>query len=913
MARRTRMTMMEQYRRIRAENPDAILFFRMGDFYEMFYEDAKIAAEVLEIALTARGEKDDSGEKIPLAGFPHHALDANLHRMVASGRKVAVCEQVEDPKKAKGVVKRAVTRVVTPGTVTDPHSLDQKANTFIAAAYRFQGRWGAAVADLSTGEFYVLETDSEERFVSELERIGPAELALPEDLQLPSGGAEREPESGPQLETRPAWEFDPDSARLLLERHFQTRGLDGFGCAEMEAAVGAAGALLSYLSETQKENIRHITAIGVRSTETFMTLDSATVRNLELIRSMRDGSAHGTLLHALDMTLTPMGGRKLRRALLEPLLDAGEICARIDAVSELKEDPLPLDELRTLLKGVHDVERLIGRVGLGSANARDLRALGASLGALPSVKADFLAGRESSLLRTLDDSLDPCEEIAERIERAVHEAPPAGLRDGGLIRDGYSEELDRLRGVSTGAKERIAALQEREREATGIQSLKVGFNQVFGYYIEVTKANLSKVPEGYLRKQTLANAERYITEELKGFEEEALNAEERSVELEYELFAELREQVREETARIQSAGAVLGMLDFLSTLAFAALRHNYVKPTVNEGGAVRIRDGRHPVVELLALDEGFVPNDTALDSESGRFHVITGPNMSGKSTYLRQTALIVLMAQMGSFVPASEAEIGVVDRVFTRVGASDHLAGGQSTFLVEMNETANILNNATERSLLILDEVGRGTSTFDGLSIAWAVSEHIAGRLGAKTLFATHYHELIELASRAEGVRNYNASVREEGGAVTFLRKIAEGGVDESYGIHVARLAGLPSSVVSRAMDILEALEKHELSAAAYGGAKAGPEGASDAESEDESGGGSGSAARPRGRPTSRPALGGPLQMSLFVPPSAGSADPALEALREELLSLQVEEMTPLEALNALSALRKKAEDASGG
>lgn len=885
MARKKRITMMEQYRQIRAENPDAILFFRMGDFYETFYEDAAVVSAALDIALTARGERDSHGRKIPLAGFPHHALDDCLHKMIKAGHKVAVCEQIEDPKKAKGIVKRAVVRVVTPGTVTDPHSLQQKANNFIASLYLYEKQWGAAAADLSTGEFYVLETDSDETIATELARISPAEMTLPENFQLPSAYQDLDLDARPEMEERPAWEFDPETARHTLMRHFQTRSLDGFGCAQMPAAVGAAGALISYLSETQKENIQHITGLYVHSTDAFMTLDSATIRNLELIRSMRTGDIHGTLLHVLDMTLTPMGGRKLRRAVLEPLLNIGEIQARLDAVAELKENPLDLDELRTALKGVHDVERLIGRVGLGSANARDLRAMSASLRVLPDIKAEILVDRESSLLITLRDSTDACEDIADLINRAIHESPPAGLRDGGIIRDGYDQELDELRNIMTNAKDAIAELQEREREATGIQSLKVGFNQVFGYYIEVTKANLSKVPDHYMRKQTLANAERYLTEELKEFEEKALNAEERSVELEYDLFVELREKARHETARIQSAAAALANLDFLSTLAFAALRHHYAKPEIHDGADIRIRDGRHPVVEQLALDEGFVPNDTLLNCEGDQFHIVTGPNMSGKSTYLRQVALIALMAQMGSFVPASEASIGVVDRVFTRVGASDNLAGGQSTFLVEMNETANILHNATSKSLLILDEVGRGTSTFDGLSIAWAVSEHIIQSIGAKTLFATHYHELVELASHNPGARNYNAAASEDGETITFLRKIAEGAADESYGIQVARLAGLPSRVVSRAMDILEILERQELS---VDGRRR---------------------ARPRRAPKKKSGPpGGPLQMSLFVPPSSGEPDPALKALREAVLALEVDKMTPIEALNALHQLRKQAE-----
>ncbi|MBT5713171.1 DNA mismatch repair protein MutS [Candidatus Poribacteria bacterium] len=873
--------MMAQYQGIKAENPDAVLFFRMGDFYETFFEDAAIVSKVLEITLTSRGEKDANGNKIPLAGFPYHALDAHLYKMIQAGHKVAICEQVEDPKLARGVVKRAVIRVVTPGTVTDPKALDGKANNFIVALYAFEKRFGLACADVSTGEFQVTEPASLDKLATELTRLRPSELLLPEGFRHRDALAEAEEATRPTVNEQPPWQFDPETARGTLLRHFQSASLDGFGCEGLHAAVGAAGALMTYLLDTQKDNVHHVTGMTTYSTESFMALDGATQRNLELVRSMRDGSTHGTLLQILDGTLTPMGARKLRQAIVQPLLDAREIRSRLDAVAELRAELGPLDDLRALLKGVYDVERLVGRIGLGSANARDLQALGGSLAILPALK-DGLSTKTSSLLATLHDSLDTCADVVGLISRAVHEEPPLTLRDGRLIRDGNNGDLDELRDVLANGKDRIARLQEAEREATGITSLKVGYNQVFGYYIEVTRANLANVPESYIRKQTLANAERYITPELKEFEEKILNAQERILDLEYDLFLKVREQVKAEIPRIQRAAAILAMLDFLSAMAYIAVKNNYVKPQVDDTDALFIKSGRHPVVEQLVTHEGFVPNDTHLNCDEEQLQVITGPNMSGKSTYLRQVALITLMAQMGSFVPAAEAHLGVVDRIFTRVGAADNLAMGQSTFLVEMNETANILNNATSRSLLILDEIGRGTSTFDGISIAWAVAEYILSKVGAKTLFATHYHELIELAEKSPRVRNYNVAIHEDEDSITFLRKVVEGGTDDSYGIHVARLAGLPDDVVARAMDILLILEQHEISV------------------------GDNSTPRPRRRPRRRATTDGGLQLSLFVPPSSGAADPLLEELRDELSAMDLDAMTPIEALNALHALRKK-------
>jgi len=875
---------MEQYLRIKAEHPDAILFFRMGDFYETFLDDAPLVAKTLGITLTAR-DKDAHGERIPLAGFPYHALDAYLYKMVEAGYKVAICEQIEDPKLAKGVVKRAIVRVVTPGTLADPKVLEVKLNRFLVALLAQKQTYGLACADVSTGEFVVTELASAEAVVAELTRLEPPELLVPESFREGDLLTALEPTVRPVVNRLPDWQFDYATARGLLLEHFQTLTLDGFGCEHLPLAVGAAGALMAYLKETQKESVHHITAMSTYSTGSYMTLDADTVRNLELVRTMRDGSKKGTLLDILDATLTPMGGRKLRQALLRPLLDVREIRTRLDAVEEFFTRRILLADLRELLDGVQDIERLVGRVGLGTANARDLLALRQSLAVLPRLR-QLVEGCSASLIVTLRDALDPCDDIVDLIERAIHPNPPATLREGNLIRDGFNPELDELRDLIAHGKERIAQLQESERRRTGIASLKVGYNQVFGYYIEVTKPNLSHVPPDYIRRQTLANAERFVTPQLKEFEEKVLNAESRILDLEYTLFTEVRDRVRAEAPRIQRSASALASLDFLSSLAFVALRHHYTKPLVDEGPTIYIKAGRHPVVEQLVTHEGFVPNDTCLNADNEQLHIITGPNMSGKSTYLRQVALITLMAQMGSFVPAAEAHIGVVDRIFTRVGASDHLASGQSTFLVEMNETANILHNATRRSLILLDEIGRGTSTFDGLSIAWAVAEYILKHIGAKTLFATHYHELIELADHYPKARNYNVSVHEDEETVTFLRKVVEGGTDQSYGIHVARLAGLPESVVERAWSILRILEQHEISVTDK------------------------RAPRVRRCIPKRTITDGGLQLSLFIAPEPTS-DPVAEELRAQLAELHVETMTPLEALSLLHVLRDKARSGS--
>ncbi|MCD6506492.1 DNA mismatch repair protein MutS [Candidatus Poribacteria bacterium] len=873
-----KLTLMEQYRRIKSQYPDAILFYRVGDFYETFYEDAKIASRVLGIALTSR-DKDDNGKPVPLAGVPHHAVESYLYKMVKAGYKVAICEQVEDPKKAKGVVKREVVRIVTPGTIFEPEALEHKENNYLVALCRVGEIYGLAHVDLSTGEFHVTELEDEDKLISEITRLRPSELLIPEGFESETIERVRS-ETSPVVNPLPSWQFDVDTARSELLSHFDVLSLEGFGCEGKSAAISAAGALIQYLKETQKQQLQHILSLKTYSLEEFMILDTETQRNLELIRSIRDGSTKGTLIEILDETVTPMGGRKLRQMILRPLLRADEINARLDAVQELFENLILRDELRELLREIRDIERLIAKVGLGSANARDLLALRNSLKLVPQIK-EKLGGLNSSLLQTIRDQLEDVSDVVDLIDRAIHEDPPITIREGGIIKDGYNSELDELRAIVRDVKGWIAGLQQKERERTGISSLRIGYNKVFGYYIEVTKPNLHLVPEDYIRKQTLVNAERFITPDLKEQEAKILNAQDRINDLEYELFCEVRSKVAEMTEVIQRIAAAIAMLDVLATFAHIAAKNNYARPQVDEGDEVIIRDGRHPVVERLFTREGFVPNDTYLNCSDRQMCIITGPNMSGKSTFLRQTALICLMAQIGSFVPASAAKIGVVDRIFTRVGASDSLVTGQSTFLVEMNETANILNNATRKSLIILDEIGRGTSTFDGISIAWAVAEYILQHIGAKTLFATHYHELTELAGTYKNVKNYNVAVHDDGERVVFLRKVVEGATDKSYGIHVAKLAGLPMEVIGRANEILGILESHNISV--EGGDKPAV------------------ASRPRIKRRSRPSFrDDSLQLLLFTPQP--------NEIIEELKKLDLNNMTPIQALNKLYELKLKVE-----
>ena len=886
------LSMMELYKHVKKQHEDAILLCRVGDFYEAFFEDAELIARLLEIALTARSHKNQTSPPPPMAGIPHHALDAYLYKLVKAGHKVAILEQTEDAKLARDenrLVKRDVVRIVTPGTVTDPKVLEHKVNNYIVSIYLNKDTYGVAVADLSTGEFQVTELTDPSRLWAEIHRFSPKECLFADTFEDEEMFDRLKTELKVTLNFLPDWRFEADTARTELLEHFQTISLDGFGCEHLPTAIAAAGALIYYLNETQKQEVEHIVSLHTYTLSDFMVLDADTQRNLELTASIRDGSTKGTLLEVLDETVTAMGGRRMRQCLLQPLLDEKEVAERLSAVDELKTQINLQEELRDALGQMYDIERLISRISLGSVNGRDLHSLKDSLHLIPDVKAQ-LQNCRSALLVSLNDTLDPLPDLIALIEHGIHPNPPATIREGDIINDGYSEELDELRQIVGQGKDWIAAMQEEERKRSGIQSLKIGFNQVFGYYIDVTKPNLHMVPEHYIRKQTLRNSERFITPELKEQEAKVLNAEDRIQDLEYELFCQIREEVAKWTEVIQKIAAALAMIDVLANFAYIASKYNYVKPTVAAVDEIVIRDGRHPVVEQLFTQEGFVPNDTLLNCDDEQLHIITGPNMSGKSTYLRQTALIVLMAQIGCFVPASAAKIGLVDRIFTRVGASDNLVMGQSTFLVEMNETANILNNATRNSLIIFDEVGRGTSTFDGLSIAWAVSEYLLDekRMGAKTLFATHYHELVELASKYKRAKNYNVAVHEDGQKVTFLRKVVPGGADQSYGIHVARLAGLPQVVITRAQQILEVLEQHNLSVEADGATGQPPKAHP-------------TLPKPRRRVSRKTIQSDSLQMALFTPKT--------HPLVEEIRRLELTQVTPLDAVNILYDLKAKAEE----
>ena len=891
--KQSELSLIELYKQVKKQHADAILLCRVGDFYEAFFEDAELISRLLEITLTARSHKNQKKPSPPMAGIPHHALDSYLYKLVKAGHKVAILEQTEDPKQARDenrLVKRDVVRIVTPGTVTDPKVLEHKVNNYLISIYLRKGIYGVAVADLSTGEFMVTELSDAAKLWAEIHRFSPKECLFSEVFEDEEMFERLKTDLKATLNFLPDWRFELDTARTELLQHFRTISLDGFGCEHLPTAICAAGALIYYLHETQKQEVEHILALHTYTLSDFMVLDADTQRNLELIASIRDGSAKGTLLEVLDQTVTSMGGRKLRQCLLQPLLKPEEIEARLSAVAELKTQINLQEELREALGQMYDMERLISRISLGSVNGRDLHSLKDSLRLIPDVK-EQLKNCETSLLTSLNEELNPMTELVALIERGIQPTPPVTIREGDVIRDGYNEQLDELRQIVGQGREWMAALQEEERKKTGIPSLKIGFNQVFGYYIDVTKPNLAMVPEHYIRKQTLRNSERFITPELKEQEAKVLNAEDRIQTLEYELFCQIRDEVAKFTEIIQRMAAVIAMTDVIANFAYCASKYNYVKPTVEAIDEIIIRDGRHPVVEQLFTQEGFVPNDTRLNCDDEQLHIITGPNMSGKSTYLRQTALIVLMAQVGCFVPASAAKIGLVDRIFTRVGASDNLVMGQSTFLVEMNETANILNNATRKSLVIFDEVGRGTSTFDGLSIAWAVSEYLLDekRLGAKTLFATHYHELVELASKYKRAKNYNVAVHEDGEKVTFLRKVVPGGADQSYGIHVARLAGLPHAVISRAQQILEVLEQHNLSVEADGATgqppKANPK-----------------MPRPQRRISRKTLQSDSLQMALFAPKT--------HPLVEEIRGLELTQVTPLDAVNILYDLKAKAEEA---
>ncbi|MBW2202623.1 MAG: DNA mismatch repair protein MutS [Deltaproteobacteria bacterium] len=858
--------MLKQYMGIKDEFPDAILFFRMGDFYEMFFDDARIASKILGITLTSRGTFN--GEKIPMCGIPHHANRSYIGRLVDSGWKVAICEQTEDPKLSKGIVKREVVRLITPGSVVDEKALDHKSNLFMAAISGEDGVYGLAHVDLSTGEFRVTEVGLFDELLDELGRIDPAELLIPENEQL----SNRKELADYRLEIIESHSFDPLGAEALLKEQLEVKSLVGFGCQDMVQGIIAAGALVSYLRDTQKGFPEHIKEIVSYHIGDFMALDESTCAHLELLKTMRRQSVKGSLFHILDKAVTPMGSRLLKKWIFYPLINIEKIRERLAAVACFKDDPLLREEIRDELKEIYDIGRLNGRIALKRANARDLLALKSSILRLPFIK-NALENSTSTLLSAIALRLDLLQDIAGLIEETICEEPPVSLKEGGIIREGYNEELDRLISLSRDGKSWIAGFARSEQKRTGISSLKVGFNRVFGYYIEISKSNLHLAPADYIRKQTLVNGERYITEDLKVKEGEVLGAEEKRVGLELNIFEEVRGKIALENRRIKETAELISQIDVIAGMAETAESNDYTCPEINDSSDIDIIQGRHPVIELSVKEEDFVPNDIHLDSLKQQVMIITGPNMAGKSTILRQTALTVLMAQMGSFVPASRAVIGIVDRIFTRVGASDDLARGQSTFMVEMNETANILRHMTPKSLVILDEIGRGTSTYDGLSIAWAVAEALHDRegRGVRTLFATHYHELTELVTTKQRIKNFNIAVREWNDKIVFLRKLVTGGTSRSYGIQVAQIAGIPNDVVTRAMEILSNLEGTET---------------------DEAG-------RPRlaHNSVSEEGRGDMVQLDLF-----GSMD---WKLREWVTGLDIDSMTPVEALVELNKLKE--------
>ncbi len=799
--------MMAQYRQIRRELPeDTILFFRLGDFYEMFFDDAKTASDILDITLTKR-------HNTPMCGVPYHSASGYLERLVRAGKKVAICEQIEDPATAKGVVKRDVTRIVTPGTILDEVTLEGNQNNFLAGLFRNKDCFGLAMLDLSTGEFWIEESNEVANVQANLSRYAPAECIVAEEQMDDPDFVELGLEATNTLLTAcEDWTFEAVSANDFLLRHFDIHSLEGFGCATQTAAVGAAGAVLYYVKTELRRNLSHVRSIRVKNPTDYMLMDETTATNLELVAPINSNrqAYKATLLNVLDCTCTSMGGRLLREWLLRPLNDLDQITSRHDAVELMVNNQSYMRSVRDVLGDIKDIERLISRIGSTSGNPRDVRAMGVSLQQMPMIKA--LLNGKGTILEQLGEQITSLPELVALIDSAIVDEPPINLKDGGVIRTGYHAELDELRDAATLGRKWLAEYQAAEMERTGIKSLKVRHNKVFGYYIEISKSNLDLVPEEYIRKQTLVNAERFITPELKEYENKILGAQERSVGLEQEIFTEIRQQTVARLETIQRNALSIAQVDVLATFAERALSNNYARPKMADNGNIHIHDGRHPVVEQMPDAERFVPNDTLLDLETHQLIIITGPNMAGKSTYIRQVALITIMAHMGCFVPAAKAEIGIVDRVFTRVGASDDLARGRSTFMVEMQETANILNNATPKSLIVLDEIGRGTSTFDGISIAWSVAEFLCKNesIRAKTLFATHYHELTDLALTLPNVKNFSVLVKEKGHSITFLRKIVPGAADKSYGIQVARLAGLPDAVIERASDILKNLEEGE-------------------------------------------------------------------------------------------------------
>ncbi len=851
--------MLRQYMDIKAAYPDAMLFFRLGDFYEMFFDDARAASQILGITLTARGTLN--GEKIPMCGVPYHSSKSYIARLVGSGRKVVVCDQTGDPKNSSGIVKREVVRIVTPGSIIDEAEIEEDTSLFIASACGSSGGFGLAFADISTGEMRLTQVEAWKDLLDELGRIGPAELLVPDE----KGFVSIDDLSDYRVETAARQWFVFENAETLLKEHLRVGSLVAFGCEEMPEAVRAAGALLSFIKETQRVLPNHIKDMITYRIGDALIMDETTCTNLELVSTPRPQSPIGSLYHIINHTLTPMGGRLLKRWILYPLLNLVAIRDRLEAVSFLRDAPIVLERIRDALEGIGDIERLNGRISLGRANARDFVLLNASLERVSSIK-ERISGSSSSLVSGIAEALDPLDDITSIISRAIKDDPPTNLRDGGFIKEGYNDELDRLIYLTRDGKTWIADFAASEQQRTGIPRLKVGYNRIYGYYIEVSNANAHLVPADYIRKQTLVNGERYINQSLKEIEEKVVKAEERRVVLELEIFEEIRNSISGENSRIKDTAAAIAAIDVLGSLATVSERNNYTCPEVHEGDLISIMDGRHPVIEQTVKAEEFVPNDIYLDSSRDQLLIITGPNMAGKSTILRQTALSVIMAQMGSFVPASKASIGITDRIFTRVGASDDLARGRSTFMVEMSETANILRNATNRSLVILDEIGRGTSTYDGMSIAWAVAEALHDRFGkgVRTLFATHYHELTELARTKPRVKNYNVAVREWKDRIIFLRKMVPGAASRSYGIQCAKIAGIPDSVINRAKEVLESLE--------------------------------GRLKPPSRSKSSRSRQQYPSQMALFKDRE--------EEIKNIILTLDIGNMTPMAALNELNKLK---------
>ena len=807
--------MMQQYLETKKQYKDCIIFYRLGDFYEMFFEDAITASKELEITLT--GKNCGLEERAPMCGVPYHAVDSYLNKLVTKGYKVAIVEQVEDPATAKGIVKREVVRIVTPGTNLNTSALDETKNNYLMSIVCVENCFGIAIVDITTGDFFVTEVENNRALLDEIYKFMPSEIICNDAFLLTGIDIDdlknRLNITVFQLES---WYFDDDMCKKALTDHFKVYDLSALGIDNYDVGTNAAGALMQYLTETQKNSLSHLTQIIPYSTNKFMILDTSTRRNLELCETLREKQKRGSLLWVLDKTKTAMGARMLRSYIEQPLIDKESIIKRQKAIEELNKSLITRDELREYLSPIYDLERLISKVAYKSANPRDLIALLNSLKMLPHIKT-VIQDFKSPLFKEITEDLDVLDDITSLIDNSINEDPPINIKEGGIIKEGYNEEVDRLRKAKTEGKTWLAELETKEKEKTGIKGLKIKYNKVFGYYLDVTNSYKDLVPDYYVRKQTLTNSERYTTDELKQLEDVILGAEDKLFSLEYNLFSEIRDEISSQVVRIQTTAKALAKIDVFASLAYVAEHNNYVKPNINEKGIIDIKNGRHPVVEKMMPDSMFVTNDTYLDMNNNRVSIITGPNMAGKSTYMRQTALITLMAQIGSFVPAMSANIGVCDKIFTRVGASDDLASGQSTFMVEMTEVANILRNATPKSLLILDEIGRGTSTFDGLSIAWAVVEHICDikLLGAKTLFATHYHELTELEGTMKGVNNYCISVKEQGDNIVFLRKIVKGGADKSYGIQVAKLAGVPDSVINRAKELVAELSNADITAKA--------------------------------------------------------------------------------------------------